>query len=152
MVILMTERLLNPEEIANRLAIKPATVRSWLRSGKLKGIKVGQRVWRISEAEFRRFLSEKGYIYQDFNNTGELKVAESEAYELDMLDDLIKDLETLSPQNKKRVFKIIKELKGMEMNHTDSHELPAYLIIRETLKKYNGSLSDEILKERDLQI
>lgn len=48
-------KLLTPEEVAERLAVKPRTVRDWLKAGKLQGMKAG-RLWRISEESLREFL------------------------------------------------------------------------------------------------
>ncbi|HLZ71448.1 MAG TPA: helix-turn-helix domain-containing protein [Dehalococcoidia bacterium] len=50
--------LLSVEDVAERVKASPATVRRWLRSGQLRGIRLGGRKlgWRISEAELRRFL------------------------------------------------------------------------------------------------
>lgn len=55
----MEKRLLTPEEIAERLQISRLTVMSYLRSGVLKGIKVG-RLWRVSEEDLRAFLKTSG--------------------------------------------------------------------------------------------
>lgn len=52
----MTDKLLSPEEIADRLAVTPNTVRGWLRKGTLKGIKIGKRIWRVREPELDDFL------------------------------------------------------------------------------------------------
>lgn len=49
--------LLTPEEAAARLKISRVTVGDWLRSGKLKGVKVG-RLWRIRESDLETFLKE----------------------------------------------------------------------------------------------
>ncbi len=49
------DRLLTPEEVADRLHISRLTVGNWLRSGKLKGIKVG-RLWRVRESDLEAFL------------------------------------------------------------------------------------------------
>lgn len=49
------ERLLSPEEVAERFKLKPKTVREWLRTGKLRGVKVG-RLWRIEEKALEEFL------------------------------------------------------------------------------------------------
>lgn len=46
-------RLLTVEEAAEHLPLRPATVRGWLRTGLLKGSKLG-RVWRISEIDLSR--------------------------------------------------------------------------------------------------
>ena len=52
------EKLLTPEDTAKALSVKPETVREWLRTGKLKGVKVG-RLWRVREGDLEAFL-EKG--------------------------------------------------------------------------------------------
>lgn len=53
----MEDRYLTPEEVAERINVKPATVRGWLRDGTLKGAKFG-RVWRVRESELQRFIRE----------------------------------------------------------------------------------------------
>jgi excisionase family DNA binding protein len=52
----MVERLLTPEQAANQLGIAPRTLREWLRSGKLPGVKLG-RLWRIREADLEAFIA-----------------------------------------------------------------------------------------------
>lgn len=52
----MTERLLTPEEAAERLAVSPKGVKNWLRQGLLRGLKVG-RLWRISEGDLSAFIA-----------------------------------------------------------------------------------------------
>lgn len=45
----MTEQLegfVNVKQVAEALAVKPATVRAWLRSGKLQGVRIGKD-WRV---------------------------------------------------------------------------------------------------------
>lgn len=49
------ERLLSPDEAAERLAVSPKSIRKWLRRGKLKGVKAG-RLWRIREQDLSAFL------------------------------------------------------------------------------------------------
>lgn len=44
-----------PEQAAEKLLIKPSTLKSWLRSGKLKGVKAG-KFWRIPFQELERFV------------------------------------------------------------------------------------------------
>lgn len=51
----MAERLLTPEEAAERLVVSPKTIRDWLRQGKLKGVKTG-KLWRIRERDLEAFL------------------------------------------------------------------------------------------------
>jgi excisionase family DNA binding protein len=47
--------ILTPEQVAKRLHISHLTVGNWLRSGKLKGVKVG-RLWRVRESDLETFL------------------------------------------------------------------------------------------------
>ncbi len=42
----MNDKMLSPEDVAERLAVNPAAVRLWLRSGKIKGIELGKKMWR----------------------------------------------------------------------------------------------------------
>lgn len=49
------EKLLTPEDAAKALVVKPETLRGWLRTGKLKGVKVG-RLWRVRERDLEAFL------------------------------------------------------------------------------------------------
>jgi excisionase family DNA binding protein len=51
----MTEKLLTPEDAAKILVVEAETVRSWLRDGKLKGVKMG-RLWRVRESDLAEFL------------------------------------------------------------------------------------------------
>lgn len=46
------EKLLTPEEVAERLAVSPKSIRKWLREGKLKDVRVG-RLWRRPGGLFR---------------------------------------------------------------------------------------------------
>ena len=50
--------LLTPDEIAERLGVRPKTVRDWLRSGDLVGIKVGKS-WRIHPTDLDRLVGEQ---------------------------------------------------------------------------------------------
>jgi len=52
----MADKMLSPEEVAIRLSVTPNTVRSWLREGSLKGVKLGRRIWRIKEADLKNYI------------------------------------------------------------------------------------------------
>ena len=52
------EKLLTTETVAKVLLVKPDTLRGWLRTGKIKGIRVGNRLWRVRESELEAFLRE----------------------------------------------------------------------------------------------
>jgi excisionase family DNA binding protein len=47
--------ILTIHEASARLKLKPETVRDWLKSGKLKGVKLG-RVWRVDAEDLERLL------------------------------------------------------------------------------------------------
>lgn len=49
----------SPESIAELLNLHPATIRKWIRQGKLKAVKLG-RVWRITEDDLQEFLKQEG--------------------------------------------------------------------------------------------
>jgi excisionase family DNA binding protein len=49
------QKLLSPEQVAERLQISRWTVMDYLRAGKLKGHKVG-RLWRVKESDIEAFL------------------------------------------------------------------------------------------------
>lgn len=49
-------RLYNVDEAAERLSVKPSTLRDWLRAGKVKAIKLGNS-WKITDTELRRVIN-----------------------------------------------------------------------------------------------
>lgn len=52
------EKVYSPEAAAAALDVKPETIRQWLRSGKLGGVKVG-RLWRVRESDLHKVLQTK---------------------------------------------------------------------------------------------
>ncbi|MGH8057662.1 MAG: helix-turn-helix domain-containing protein [Candidatus Entotheonellia bacterium] len=48
--------LLTPEETAEELRLAPKTVKDWLRDGKLPGVKLGGKVWRIRREDLDAFI------------------------------------------------------------------------------------------------
>ena len=48
-----------PEEVAGYFKVKPKTVREWLRTGRLKGTKVGG-LWQVREEDLETFLVDTG--------------------------------------------------------------------------------------------
>ncbi len=52
------ERLLTVEQVAERIQVPEATVRRWLREGRLRGARFGgtKTGWRIRESELQRFI------------------------------------------------------------------------------------------------
>lgn len=53
----MTERLMTPEQAADYLAVAPKTMRDWLRTGRIRGVKVG-RLWRVRLSDLEAFIEE----------------------------------------------------------------------------------------------
>ncbi len=47
------EKLLTVEQASAVLSVHGETVRQWLRSGKLRGVKMGHRSWRVPEGALR---------------------------------------------------------------------------------------------------
>jgi len=57
------QKLYTPEEVAAVLKVKPRTVMEWLRKGKLKGVKIGGKLWRIKESDLQTFI-EQGWAME----------------------------------------------------------------------------------------
>jgi excisionase family DNA binding protein len=51
----MDEKLLTPEQVAERLQVTERTVYGWLRRGKMPALKLG-RLWRIRPEDLEAFL------------------------------------------------------------------------------------------------
>ncbi len=49
--------ILNTQQAADQLGLKPRTVLRLLNSGELRGKRFGNRGWRIPEIELERFLT-----------------------------------------------------------------------------------------------
>jgi excisionase family DNA binding protein len=54
--VTVTEELLTPAEVAQRLRVSEDAVYLWLREGKLRGLKVGGRLWRVRPSDLEAFL------------------------------------------------------------------------------------------------
>lgn len=53
-------KLYKTREIAEILGVSPSTVREWLATGHLKGIKVGQgKYWRVTQEQLDTYLEER---------------------------------------------------------------------------------------------
>lgn len=51
------EKIYTPEMAAEALHVSTGTVKNWLRSGRLQGIKAG-RQWRIGESDLALFINQ----------------------------------------------------------------------------------------------
>lgn len=52
----MSEKLYTTGEVAEYLKVEESTVRSWLRSGKIAGIKLPSGIYRITESTLNTLL------------------------------------------------------------------------------------------------
>ena len=145
----MKGKLLSPEDVAERLAVNPATVRSWLRSGKLKGIKLGKRIWRIDEGEVRELLCrEEDLNYGVSVAENGLEGADTEDYRAKHKESIFNNLELLSAGSLAKVDSIVQSLKEEEIAVDHENKSPAYLRARRALSSIKGSLSSDIIEER----
>ncbi len=56
----MAEDYISTKQAAEKYNIAQVTVRKWLAEGRLKGKKVGPKLWRVSETELERYINEGG--------------------------------------------------------------------------------------------
>ena len=49
-------QMLNPKEVADILGVHQKTVHLWLRTGKMEGIKISYRAWRIPRSSLSNFI------------------------------------------------------------------------------------------------
>jgi len=68
---MMTGKMLTPEQVAERLAVTPNTVRGWLRSGMLKGVKLGNKVWRVREEALEAYICHEQSVEYGVNDLEE---------------------------------------------------------------------------------
>lgn len=52
------ETMLSTTEAAKRLGVGMRTIQLWLRQGRLPGVKLGPRIWRIRESDVLRIQQE----------------------------------------------------------------------------------------------
>jgi excisionase family DNA binding protein len=63
--------MLTPKDIAEQLGVHQKTVHLWLRTGKLQGVKISYRAWRIPKESFDSFIKANSNIpYKQGTNTG----------------------------------------------------------------------------------
>lgn len=57
----MNETFLTPEQVAERLQVELETVRVWLRSGKMRGVKLSESkrsAWRVAPEDFALWVKQ----------------------------------------------------------------------------------------------
>lgn len=65
---LISDKLLTSKQVSEILQVHPFTVLKYLKTGKLRGLKLG-RVWRIRESDVERFLEERSMVSNDPTQT-----------------------------------------------------------------------------------
>jgi excisionase family DNA binding protein len=50
------ERLLTPDQVAERLSVSRHTVMKWLRDGKIISHKLGGKIWRVHPNDMQAFI------------------------------------------------------------------------------------------------
>ena len=51
-------QMLNPRQVAEILGVHQKTIHLWLRSGRLQGVKISYRAWRIPQSALDSFLAD----------------------------------------------------------------------------------------------
>ncbi len=69
----MTETLqmLTPKDVAGILGVHQKTVHLWLRNGKLKGVKISYRAWRIPRSALDQFIEQNSNVMQQKGVVGQ---------------------------------------------------------------------------------
>ncbi len=57
--------VLTPDEVGTALGLSRRTIVGWLESGKLPGIKIGNR-WRVKEEDLDKFIDEPNMYFSDY--------------------------------------------------------------------------------------
>ncbi len=57
-----TPQMLTPKTVAGILGVHQKTVHLWLRNGKLKGVKISYRAWRIPRSALDQFIEQNSNV------------------------------------------------------------------------------------------
>jgi excisionase family DNA binding protein len=60
---------MTPEQVAEKLQLAVETVYRWLRSGKLRGSRISQKAWRVTEEDLRSFMKKQNVselLFEDY--------------------------------------------------------------------------------------
>src|SRR5256885_3990195 len=69
------EQLLTPDVAAEKLAVSVKTIKNLLRSGKLRGVKVGN-LWRLQEEAFEEYCKELPTVHKSLMSKTKTTVAQ----------------------------------------------------------------------------
>lgn len=98
------DNVLTTKEIAEKLKINLKTVDKWLRTGFLKGAKLG-KLWRVRETDFEEFMNNK------FENAENKPVLLEPIKEGDLTEEDIRDIEEARKEIKEGKTITLDELK-----------------------------------------
>jgi len=57
-----THQMLTPRDVAGILGVHQKTVHLWLRTGKIKGVKISYRAWRIPQSALDHFIEQRSNV------------------------------------------------------------------------------------------
>lgn len=87
---MIPNKLLTSEQVSKILQVHPFTVLKYLKTGKLKGIKLG-RVWRIRESDVERFLEERSMASNEPAQTFKKEKKEESKQEIEIEESSMPD-------------------------------------------------------------
>jgi excisionase family DNA binding protein len=62
MIMTETLHMLTPKDVAGILGVHQKTVHLWLRTGKLTGVKISYRAWRIPQPALDKFIEQNSNV------------------------------------------------------------------------------------------
>lgn len=89
--LMAEDRLLTPEDVAERLAISPLTAVRWMRSGKLPGAKLGEKIWRMKDSALQAFIAGQPTPSRFFFIPLGTKKEGREAFPLAQINEVLRD-------------------------------------------------------------
>jgi excisionase family DNA binding protein len=109
-------QMLNPRQVAEILGVHQKTVHLWLRSGRLQGVKISYRAWRIPQSALDSFLANNSNIRSrqqqkgpEGNTAGTKEPAQVVGKQSTLITDQ-QDLPDTSPQSRMKHY--IRDIMG----------------------------------------
>jgi len=103
--------MLTPREVAERLGVHQKTVHIWLRSGKLQGVKISYRAWRIPRESLDSFIESNSN--RSSGKPGAIAPSENNAEQKNTFQAVLvrnNKEESTSPQSKMKCY--IRDIMG----------------------------------------
>jgi excisionase family DNA binding protein len=106
-----TPQMLTPKDVAEILGVHQKTVHLWLRAGKLNGIKISYRAWRIPQSALNAFIEQKSNVQPQNRAEGLKGIGEEELGRLTTESASIQSIENHdTPQSKMKHY--IRDIMG----------------------------------------